>query len=55
MPVKWKILITQILVWILLEFILNLLGLDQLANYSEFLSHIRSSAFMSAQTSNVVM
>lgn len=55
MQVKWKTLITQVLVWMLLEFILNLLGLDDLANYDEFLSHVRSSTLMSAQTFNVVM
>ncbi len=52
MQVKWKTLITQVLVWMLLEFILNLLGLDQLADYDEFLSHVRSSTF--AQTPNLV-
>jgi hypothetical protein len=43
MQVKWKTLITQVLVWMVLEFILNLLGLDQLANYSEFLSQVVST------------
>lgn len=44
MRVKWKTLIVKITGWILLEFLLNLLGLDQFANYSEFLSHHRSSS-----------
>ncbi|WP_416673260.1 hypothetical protein [Egbenema bharatensis] len=39
MQVKWKTLITKVSVWLLLELSLNLLGVDQLADYSEFLSH----------------
>lgn len=42
MRMKWKTLITKVAVWILLELILNLLGLDNLADYSEFLFHTRS-------------
>jgi hypothetical protein len=36
MWVKWNIFITKAAVWLLLELILSLLGLDQLADYSEF-------------------
>lgn len=32
MQVKWQTLITKVVVWILLESLLNLLGLDQIAN-----------------------
>ena len=49
MQVKWQTLITKVVVWILLESLLNLLGLDQLANYSEFLSHARSTSLASAR------
>ena len=49
MQVKWQTLITQVVVWILLESLLNLLGLDQLANYSEFLSRARSTALENAR------
>ncbi len=39
MQVKWKTFITKVAVWFVLELFLNVLGLDQLADYSEFLSH----------------
>jgi hypothetical protein len=39
MQVKWRTFITKIIVWLVLELLLNILGLDQLADYSEFLSH----------------
>jgi hypothetical protein len=45
MRVKWKMLITKVAVWMLLELSLSFLGLDQLADYSEFLSH-PSSIFL---------
>lgn len=37
MQVRWKKLITQTLIWLLAELLLNFLGLDDLADYSEFL------------------
>lgn len=42
MRMKWNVLITKLAVWLLLELTLNLLGLDQLADYSEFLFQPRS-------------
>jgi hypothetical protein len=42
MRMKWKTLIAKVAVWILLELILNFLGLDNLADYSEFLFQTRS-------------
>ncbi|VEP14943.1 conserved membrane hypothetical protein [Hyella patelloides LEGE 07179] len=36
MGVKWKKLISRIAFWLIAEIILNLLGLDNLADYSEF-------------------
>lgn len=37
MQVKWKTLITKALIWALAELLLNFIGLDDLADYSEFL------------------
>jgi hypothetical protein len=37
MRVKWKTLTAKLTIWLVLELLLNLLGLDQLADYSEFL------------------
>ncbi len=39
MQVKWKVFILNIAVWMFLELLLNLLNLDQMADYSEFLFH----------------
>jgi len=47
MRVKWKTLIAKLTVWMALELLLNLLGLDQLADYSEFLFH-PNSMFLTA-------
>jgi hypothetical protein len=36
MKIKWKKLITKFTVWIVAEVLLNSMGLDTLADYSEF-------------------
>jgi hypothetical protein len=50
MRIKWKTFITQVAVWILLEILLNLLGLDSLADYGEFLSHKFSTPLVNSLT-----
>ncbi len=37
MQVQWKKLLAKIIVWLAAEILLNFLGLDNLADYSEFL------------------
>ena len=37
MRVRWKTLLVRITVWLSLEIWLNLVGLDYLADYSEFI------------------
>ena len=37
MQTRWKKLIVKVTAWLAAEIILNLLGLDNLADYSEFL------------------
>lgn len=37
MNTNWQKLITKIFVWLLLEAVLSLIGIDDLADYSEFL------------------
>ncbi len=37
MKVRWKRAAVEITVWLIAEILLNLLGLDNLADYSEFL------------------
>lgn len=38
MQVRWKKLLAKTTVWLAAEIFLNLLGVDYLADYSEFLS-----------------
>ena len=37
MKVRWKTLFTKTLIWLAAEIVLNSMGLDTLADYSEFL------------------
>lgn len=37
MQVKWKKLLTKTVVWLAAEILLNFLGMDNLADYSEFI------------------
>jgi hypothetical protein len=36
MKVEWKKMVVKVTVWVVAEIILNLIGLDNLANYTEF-------------------
>ena len=36
MEIRWKILLTKTLVWLSVEIVLNFIGLDTIADYSEF-------------------
>ena len=36
MQIKWKKFLTQTLLWLVAEVLLNSIGLDTLADYSEF-------------------
>ena len=36
MEIRWKTLLTKSLIWLVAEIALNSLGLDTLADYSEF-------------------
>lgn len=40
---KWKTLFTKITIWLALEIVLTLIGLDDIADYSEFLSSQESN------------
>ncbi|MGD1700529.1 hypothetical protein [Dapis sp. BLCC M229] len=37
MSVSWKKLLVQTIFWLVVEIVLNFLGLDNLADYSEFI------------------
>ncbi len=36
MEIRWKRLLTKALIWLAAEIVLNTIGLDTLADYSEF-------------------
>ena len=36
MQIRWKTLLTKTLIWLLAEILFNSIGLDTLADYSEF-------------------
>ena len=36
MEIRWKILLIKTLVWLSVEIVLNFIGLDTIADYSEF-------------------
>ena len=36
MEIRWKTLLTKTLIWLAVEILLNSIGLDTLADYSEF-------------------
>ena len=37
MKVRWKILLTKTLIWLSAEILLNIIGLDTIADYSEYI------------------
>ncbi|VEP11701.1 conserved hypothetical protein [Hyella patelloides LEGE 07179] len=39
MKVRWKILLTSMTMWLIGEISLNLVGLDEFADYGEFLQY----------------
>ncbi|MEB3291522.1 MAG: hypothetical protein VKJ24_00035 [Synechococcales bacterium] len=51
--VNWKALIRQIAIWIVMELLLDIAGLSQLATYSEFLEN-QLEEMMSASITNII-
>ena len=47
MEIRWKILLTQVLIWLVAEILLNSLGIDTLADYSEFIFAQNKSVYLS--------
>lgn len=45
MAIKWRTLVFNLMIWLLAELLLGFLGLDNLADYSEFLQN-RHTAFL---------
>lgn len=42
-PVRWRMLLTKGAVWLSSEIMLGMIGMDTMADYSEFLMHSRVS------------
>lgn len=40
MQLKWKELFVKTLIWLTVEFLLSIVGLDDLADYSEFVNRV---------------
>ena len=46
MSVRWKKLITKLMIWLVAEILLSFSGLDDLADYSEFVYEKTKVAFI---------
>ena len=47
MKIRWRKLLLKLTIWLVVEIVLNLMGLDDMADYSEFLfthSHIATGS-----------
>lgn len=50
MKIQWKVLLVKIIVWLVAEILFTCLGLDDIADYSEFLAEKRFIAQDSIHT-----
>jgi hypothetical protein len=48
MNIHWQNLLTKILLWFIAELALNATGLDQLANYSEYMQYRNTVVYSAA-------
>lgn len=55
MKIHWKAALLKLIVWIAAEVVLNLLGLDSLADYSEFLHDQEAIALSHLDQPAIVM
>ncbi|ACB49772.1 hypothetical protein cce_0421 [Crocosphaera subtropica ATCC 51142] len=51
MKISWKKLLIQTSVWITSEIVLNLIGLDNIADYSEFIFKQKETIFLTTAIS----
>ena len=51
MSVQWHRLLSQLTIWLVVEIILNLMGLDDVADYSEFVFTYSNTAIPSVTIS----
>ena len=52
MQISWKILLTKTIIWLASEILLNSIGLDTLADYSEFVFDKNTVFSQNAQSCN---
>ncbi len=53
--VLWRKLLLKTFVWLITELLLNLIGIDDLADYSEFLFENRTSSLASLNVANIAL
>ncbi len=53
MKLQWHKLLLKLTIWLALEIVLNLMGLDDVADYSEFIFTHSNTATASANVANV--
>lgn len=54
MKVRWKVLISKASIWLASEIFLTLVGLDNVADYSEFVLQSKAAGQLSATFANAV-
>ena len=55
MAIQWQDLLFKILIWFALEIFLNLLGFDDLADYSEFILETKKTNFYQIHKENSIL
>ena len=50
MRTEWHKLLLKLTIWLVVEIVLNLMGLDDMADYSEFVFTHRNTAIVSLDT-----
>lgn len=53
--VLWRKLLLKTFVWLITELLLNLIGIDDLADYSEFLFENRTSSLARLNVANIAL
>lgn len=53
--VLWRKLLLKTFVWLITELLLNLIGIDDLADYSEFLFENRASSLARLNVANIAL
>ena len=55
MEVRWKTLLTKTLIWLTAEIVLNSMGLDTLADYSEFVFDLNTISHLNSDRQSLMI